>query len=850
MVAGNRRTGRRSHELVGPVLGLVTLCCGAARADVVADYRRAERAGSAKLNRLVYKRKVEPHWIDGGPRFWYRNDVRGEKEFVLVDPDKARRAPAFDHARLVAALAKALDQPVEARRLPFAEIEFADGGKAVEFVAGGKRWLCDLATYACRAAGPSTRPARRRPPGREGPPKRPSDRSPDGKLAVFVRDHNLLVREVGGTKEVALTTDGSEAHAYGSPSWSPDSGRLVAFRTTPGDNREMHVIESAPKGELRPKLHTYAYALPGDRLAVHEMWVYDAGGGGKLRVETEPIDYGGPPKPRWRPDGRHFTFEQTHRGHQRVRIVEADSHTGAARTVLDERSETFVAPMKRFVHYVDDGRQVLWASERDGWNHLYLFDGQTGKLVHQVTRGKWVVRGVQRVDEKKRQVWFTAGGREAGQDPYLVHHYRVSFDGSGLVCLTPGNGTHEVAYSPDGKYLLDTYSRTDSPPVAELRRVADGALVCPLETADVHDLLAAGWRFPEPFAAKGRDGKTDIWGVIHRPSNLDASAKYPVIECIYAGPQGSFVPKAFGVRSGVGELAELGFLVVQIDGMGTSNRSKAFHDVCYRNLADGGFPDRIAWMRAAARKYPTMDLSRVGIYGGSAGGYNAARALIAHGDFYRAAIALSGNHDHRTDKTWWNELWMGWPVGEHYREQSNVTNAAKLRGRLLLIHGELDRNVNPHASTMQLVDALIKADRNFDMLIVPGAGHGPGGGHVKRRQWDYFVRHLRGVEPPESYRMGAAGGTGRECHITIRNRTNQPVAIYWLSFDGGLKKYHDLQPGEEKRQRTFDGHEWEAHAAGRAISTCTASEDRPVWNIDAPKAPTPPAGDRSPDPGR
>ncbi|MDP6556853.1 MAG: prolyl oligopeptidase family serine peptidase, partial [Pirellulaceae bacterium] len=389
----------------------------------------------------------------------------------------------------------------------------------------------------------------------------------------------------------------------------------------------------------------------------------------------------------------------------------------------------------------------IWMSERDGWNHLYLIDSRTGDVKNQITQGHWIVRGVDHVDDQERKIWFRAGGIYPEQDPYYVHYCRINFDGTGLVILTNGNGTHSVDYSPDRKYVIDTYSRVDSPPVTELRRTSDGKLVCDLQRADASRLLATGWRLPERFVAKGRDGDTDIYGVIFRPTTFDAAKKYPVIEKIYAGPHGAFVPKRFSAYHSAQALAELGFIVVQIDGMGTSHRSKAFHDVCWKNLGDSGFPDRILWLKAVAKRYASMDLSRVGIFGGSAGGQSSTRALLAHGDFYKVGVSDCGCHDNRMDKIWWNELWMGWPLGDHYAEQSNVTNAHRLTGKLLLIVGELDRNVDP-ASTMQVVNALIKSDRDFEMLVVPGGGHGIAESkYGTRRRRDFFVRHLLGVEP-------------------------------------------------------------------------------------------------------
>jgi dipeptidyl aminopeptidase/acylaminoacyl peptidase len=365
-----------------------------------------------------------------------------------------------------------------------------------------------------------------------------------------------------------------------------------------------------------------------------------------------------------------------------------------------------------------------------------------------ITQGEWVVRGIDLIDEDARQVWFHASGRCAGEDPYFIHYYRINFDGTGLVALTEGNGTHSIQYSPDRRYLIDTYSRVDMAPVHELRRVSDGKLVCPLEEADIRELTADGWAPPEVFVAQGRDGKTEIWGIICRPKDFDPGKKYPVVEYIYAGPQGSYVPKRFSPIRTHASLADLGFIVVQMDGMGTANRSKAFHDVCWKNLKDAGFPDRILWHQAVARKYPCYDLSRVGVYGNSAGGQNAAGAVLFHPEFYHAAVASCGCHDNRMDKASWNEQWMGYPVGPCYAECSNIDNAHRLQGKLFLIVGEMDNNVPPE-STMRFVDALIKAQKDFDLLVIPGGGHGMGGAYGTRRMQDFFVRHLLGTEPPD-----------------------------------------------------------------------------------------------------
>ena len=601
---------------------------------------------------------------------------------------------------------------------------------------------------------PSRRPDRRRPRGTKGSPgrnaTRSSGRSPDGRWTAFLRDHNVWVRDGQNDKERSLSSGGTADHYFeGRFYWSPDSRHVVVPRTRPAQEHKVYAVESSPRDQVQPKLHSWNYLKPGDRIAVSKLHLFDVPAGKHVAIADTLF-----PNPyrirdiRWAADSTRFTFVYNQRGHQVLRVLTVGANDGSVRPIVDERSDTFIDYSgKFFLRWLDETGELIWMSERDGWNHLYLYDAAGGKVKNQITKGRWLVRGVDRVDVEKRQVWFRAGGIRPGQDPYHIHYGRVGFDGRGLTVLSEGDGTHEVEYSPDGRYFLDRYSRVDLPPVTELRRTRDGTLVCELERADWGELLKAGWQPPIRFVAKGRDGKTDIYGVIYRPTNLDPRRKYPVIEAIYAGPHGSFVPKAFRGFHGPQAMAELGFVLVQIDGMGTSNRSKAFHDVCWRNLADAGLPDRMLWIKAAARKYPYMDATRVGIYGGSAGGQSAAAAVMTHGEFYKVAVADCGCHDNRMDKIWWNEQWMGWPIGPHYAANSNVTLAKGLTGKLLLVVGELDRNVDP-ASTMQVVDALVKADKDFDLLVVPGAGHGAAGTRYgRRRQADYFVRHLLNVEP-------------------------------------------------------------------------------------------------------
>ena len=559
-----------------------------------------------------------------------------------------------------------------------------------------------------------------------------------------------MLQETQSKQEIPLTQDGWAADRYeGEARWSPDSSHFVLMRTVPAQDHKVYLVESSPKDQEQPKLYTLQYLKPGDQLEHTRPQLFDVATKQHVPIKEDlfsnPFESG---DIQWEPDSKRFTFLYNQRGHQVMRLIGVDAQTGEAKPVIDEQAKTFIDwTNKVYLHRLDNTHEAIWMSERDGWNHLYLYDTTTGTVKNQITKGAWVVRGVERVDEAKRQIWFRASGIYPQQDPYYIHYARINFDGSGLTLLTDGDGTHTLAYAPDGQTYLDAYSRVDMPTVTELRRASDGKKRLDLEKGDASALLATGWKYPERFVAKGRDDKTDIYGVIVRPSNFDPKRKYPVIENIYAGPQGSFVPKAFSPANGLQAMAELGFIVVQMDGMGTNNRSKAFHDVCWKNLGDAGFPDRIKWIKAAGAKYPYMDLSRVGIYGTSAGGQNALGGLLLHGDFYKAGVADCGCHDNRMDKVWWNEQWMGWPVGPHYAEQSNVTLAPHLQGKLLLMVGEMDSNVDP-ASTMQVVNALIKADKDFELLVMPGQGHGVvGSPYGKRRLQDFFVRHLLGVEP-------------------------------------------------------------------------------------------------------
>ncbi|MCA3006063.1 MAG: prolyl oligopeptidase family serine peptidase [Planctomycetaceae bacterium] len=653
----------------------------------------------------------------------------------------------------------------------------SDKREVLRFVGEPAPSVADIRDAGQPADEPAGRPANTPPsepspaaPSNEaapvaGPEQKPAAPPPPKKLDARIRRGNLYLLEDGVERSLS-TGHSPDAGFVGPVHWSPDRSRLMVMFNRAAKHPPLHLVEARPvQGEpplpgWRPRAVEVDYRRPGDPVDESVPWVFDVASGQGRAMSTDLIT------PAWSlgqahwvsPDAFRLIFNQ--RGHQAIRLVEFNAATGAGRTVVEETSDTFVDyPNKIFHRRLSDSR-LLWMSQRSGFNHVYLLDGSSGAVIRPLTSGKWMVRSVQHVSDgptaEQRWVLLRVMGYHAGQDPYHMHFLRVEIESGKITVLTDADGDHSIERSPDGAHYTAVWQRVDHPPVHQVRRWADGALLSTLSTADASALIWAGWRPPERFVAKGRDGVTDIWGVIFFPSNLQPTDRLPVIEHIYAGPHDFFVPKRWEVWRSERELAERGFIVVRIDGMGTNWRSKAFHDVAHRNLADSGFPDRIAWLRAAAARFPQMDLGRVGIYGGSAGGQSALRAVLAHGEFYRAAAADCGCHDNRVDKQWWNELWMGYPVGPHYHEQSNVTNAHRLQGRLLLTVGAMDRNVDPQ-STMQVADALIAADKDFTLLVVPGAGHGAGESPYARRQRYEFFREALGAAAPGSARDQSEG---------------------------------------------------------------------------------------------
>lgn len=749
------------------------------------DYERAEQFLPGNVDKLVSRMVVTPHWLENSSRFWYVNKLKNDtREYILVDPKRKRRGRLFDHHKLAEALSRAAGKPVSHDKLMLEGIEFVGKRKKIlGFRLDGQYYECNLKNYQLKKIDKTKK-------------KHKHGLSPDGKWQVFVKDHNLYLRSTQSSAERQLTTGGEKLYNYAVPlpsaktmikqgtmsvkqevdvEWSPDSKRFITYRIDRRKAGRMHLVQSVPPDGGRPRLYTFAYPLPGEiDLPKAELLIFSIDENVKKPIKVDNprlplLYYGDPLWFREFGDNNTFYFVQFERGFGKAEMRAVDMTTGKTRTVMEDTSDTCVDPniwetrllyankkdkKSKKVKKSKKSREIIWSSERSGWNHLYRYDGVTGKLLNAVTKGSWLVRYIVHVDEKRGRIYFMGAGKEKGRNPYYTFLYRVNLDGSGLRLLTPENATHTARFSPDGRYFIDNYSRVDTPPVTVLRRSSDGKVVKILEKADVSRLKAKGWTHPEAFKCKARDGKTDIYGVVYRPTNFDPSKRYPVIDKIYTGPHSFFAPKSYwGYRSMAQSIAELGFIVVEVDGMGTGKRSKAFHNVSYKNLGDGGIDDHIAAFRYLKKRYPYMDLERVGIFGFSAGGYDTVHAMLTHPDFYKVGVAASGNHDHRMDKAWWNELWMDYPVKEHYKEQSNLTNAHKLKGKLLLAHGDLDENVNP-SCTIQLVDALIKANKDFDLLIIPNKGHYLNSdAYFVRKRWDFFVRHLLGVEPPKAYHI-------------------------------------------------------------------------------------------------
>jgi dipeptidyl aminopeptidase/acylaminoacyl peptidase len=744
------------------------------RQVTAADYARAERFLAPNVTPLVSGTAGRPAWLADG-RFTYRATTPGGSAFFLVDPVRRTRVSAFDHARLASALGSATGGTLDGNRLPFQAFDLAADGRTLVVTLQGRRATCDLVVYTCTAAQIT-------------PPPRSSSVSPDGKWAVFIREYNLWARDLASGAETQLTTDGVRDFGYATNNagwvhsdnpvvtWSADSRQIATFQHDARGVRDMYLVSTNVGA---PRLEAWKYPLPGDSVIFRiSRVIINQGPDGRPRVVrlqlppdqhrstvSDHVACGGGTicDVQWYPDGSHLAFVSSSRDHKTAWFRVANAQTGEVRTLFEERSATQVGDAslaENLWRVLPASNELIWWSQRDNWVHLYLYDLATGALKGRITTGEGNVSDVVHVDEKARVIYFMGNGRESGRDPYFQHLYRVGFDGSGLRLLTPENATHVVAMSPDGRYFTDTYSTPDTPPVTVLRD-RSGRLLLTLERADISRLVATGWKPPTPVRMKGRDGTTDIFGLMFTPSTLDSTKKYPIVNNIYPGPQsGSVGPRTFVPARGDNQaLAELGFVVVEIDGMGTPGRSKAFHDTYYGRMGDNTLPDQVAGMKQLAERYPFIDIEQVGIWGHSGGGFATAAAMFRYPDFFDVGISESGNHDNRNYEDDWGERYQGLLVrsgtSDNYAEEANQTHAKNLKGKLFLAHGAMDDNVPPY-NTQLVVDALVKAGKDFDLLMLPHARHGFGqdANYMMRRRWDYFVQHLQGAIPPKEYRIG------------------------------------------------------------------------------------------------
>ena len=686
-----------------------------------ADYDRAAKMLSSGTGPFVDRAGVRPTFLPDG-RFWYRVLTATGTEYVMINPT--------DGSRQTGATAAAI-------------------GVTAPAGPGGGRF---------GGGGGAT--------------------SPDGKKSVFIKDWNLWAKDLASGKETQLTTDGVKDFGYATDNagwkhsnsaivlWSPDSKKVATFQQDQRNVSDMYLTSTNPGA---PKLEAWKYPLPQDKeiIKIHRV-IIDVDTAKMTRLKMAPDDRRGTlcddiacggtfEDNEWSADATKLAFVSSSRDHKQAKFRVADVATGDVRDVFEEVVKTQYESGQGAVNwrFLPATNEVIWYSERDDWGHLYLYDLTTGKVKSQITKGDFVVTRLVKMDPKARVLFFEANGREPGQDPYFSHFYRIDFDGKNLALLTPGDGDHQITLSPDGRFLIDNFSKPDVPPVAQLRDLT-GRLISTLETASVTRLVATGWKPPTRITVKSRDGRWDLYGLMFSPTNLDPSKKYPVVNYIYPGPQGGGVgPRSFAASRGDHQaLAELGFVVIIIDGTCNPDRSKSFHDVCYGNMADNTLEDQIAGIKQLAAKYPYIDTSRVGVWGHSGGGFATAAAMFRFPEFYKVGISESGNHDNRNYEDDWGERYIGLLVGDNYEKQANQINAKNLTGKLLLAHGGMDDNVPP-GNTYLVVDALVKANKDFDLIIFPNARHGYAGdsSYMMRRRWDYFVKNLMGAEPPKEYKI-------------------------------------------------------------------------------------------------
>lgn len=739
-----------------------TACSSSQYLITEAHYRRAETFLQPNLEKLVYHINVHPHWLTDSTGFWHVTQTPEGKRFFLTVLEDQETKPAFDHNVLAQKLSEQTSKELSAADLPFSTIAFEREGK-VSFSFGEKRWH-----YHRNSQELISEPI---------PSEAPEQGlSPDGKLKAFIRDFNLYVKDVETGEETQLSKDGEYLYEYANTygwydlmegeggerpenfyvSWSPDSRKIFAYITDLRQAEKMYLLDYSIDTLYRPRLLSYYRGSPGDTTLVYNIpVVFHLDSGRKVKLDMLPIPHFNGVNFRWKESSEGMFGLYPHRGYKQADIIKADAHTGKVAVLASESSDTSVEYGSLIFRRIGEDK-MLFSSQRSGWHHLYLHDWHSGAFLNPVTQGEFIVKNVVHVDEGRELIYFLAGGREPGRNPYYDHLYRENWDGSELVLLTPEDAHHQVSVSPCKQYFVDNYSRVDLPTTSVVRELYSGEKIFTISKANIDDLLATGWTPPIPFTAKGRDGQTDIYGIVYPPLDFSTRKKYPIIDYTYTGPHTAITPKSFSsaLFNIQNPLRAFGFAVVVVDGMGTAHRSKAFRDVSYRDLG-GNMACHVAAIRQLSEQYAWIDITRVGVYGHSAGGYDATRAMLMYPEFYKVGVASAADHDHRMEKAWWPEMYMGYPVEEFYNEQSNITNAHQLEGRLLIAHGGVDENVNPSA-TFKLAEYLISAGKDFDMLILPSTNHSFGrsdGDYFTKVRWNYFIRHLLPAEPLHNYQF-------------------------------------------------------------------------------------------------
>ncbi|KZN54368.1 hypothetical protein N474_01255 [Pseudoalteromonas luteoviolacea CPMOR-2] len=727
------------------------------------DYKRAESFLPQNLAPLVKNTKLSPNWIDDGNTFWFKHENLNGHQYIFVDPQNNLQKPLFDHEKLALSLRQSglKDAQKEKLKLTALDVNFPQ----ISFKHDKSNWQCNIDTYICESSTVKDVAVE---PGT----------SSDGRWQLTVEDYNLVLKDLKNNTNTKLTHDGSEGHPYGlmhpNPAydladnkpykpmqiyanWSADSRYVMTYRLDRRHTGKYSLVRSSHQRGKRPETTQFYYpSAAQDTLPTAALVLVDTLSKTTTHLQAPPVmqTYFGAAVWGWWQDNGKFVYHNRFRGNRQYFMREVNPKTGTVRVLVEEKNDKYIDPWVQQYWELPEINAFVWSSQRNGFQHLYLYDLSNGNFKNAITTGDMTVRVIRGIDTEKRQLYFEASGKELNRDPYYRHLYRVNLDGSDLTLLTPEAAEHDTRVSPDYKYFVDTYSTATSAPISVLRSTKDGSIIRTVQRADTSALLATGWQPPKPFSVLAGDGKTSLYGLMYLPSNFDPSKKYPVIDDIYTGPHNFFTPKSYVTYySQANALAELGFVVIKMDGRGTSKRGRAFHEYSFKNLS-GGSDDHVAAIKQLGQRHKYLDLDRVGIFGFSAGGYDTAHAMFKYPEFFKVGVSASGNHDFRVDKAGWNEIWMGYPETPHWEAQSNLNWAKHLQGKLLLAHGELDTNVHP-AATLQLADALMKANKDFDLMIYPNMGHvldkNP---YFVRKRWDYFVQHLLGVEPPKSYSIG------------------------------------------------------------------------------------------------